>query len=313
MVGEPAVHLEHDPVGPPAGELHREPPERRCEWHERRELLHLVRPERRAVDRVRDEATVERRDHLLGDDHARAILCLLRRRGEVRCDDDVVEFEERSVVRFRREHVETRAGHLARAQRCNQRLLVDELAARGVDDPDAVLGSSEHVCAEHAPRLVGEGEVKREEVGAYDGRLDGLDRLGTELADALGRDVGVVRDHAHPERQRSSRHLLADATEPENGERLPRELVPRVRRTLPATSLERRVRLRDVARQGKQQSDRVLRGGDDRRLRGVRNDDPEARGCVDVDVVDADAGAADHLQARRAIEQRPRPASSPSG
>src|SRR5207249_3262115 len=50
-------------------------------------------------------------------------------------------------------------------------------------------------------------------------------------------------------------------------------------------------------------ADRVLGGGDDRRLRGVGDDDPAPRRRLDVDVVDADAGAADHLETHGPFEQ----------
>ena len=67
-------------------------------------------------------------------------------------------------------------------------------------------------------------------------------------------------------------------------------------RTSSAPSLppiERRVRLRDVAREREQQRHRVLGGGDDVRLRRVGDDDAALGRGRDVDVVDADAGAAD--------------------
>ena len=48
----------------------------------------------------------------------------------------------------------------------------------------------------------------------------------------------------------------------------------------------------------------MLRGGDDRRLGRVRDDDPAARCGLDVDVVDADARAADHLQPVGLLDQR---------
>ena len=60
--------------------------------------------------------------------------------------------------------------------------------------------------------------------------------------------------------------------------------------------------LGDVPRQRDQQPDRVLGGGDDRRLRRVRDHDPSPGRLLDVDVVDADSGAADHLQPIGALE-----------
>ena len=84
---------------------------------------------------------------------------------------------------------------------------------------------------------------------------------------------------------------------------LPSSSTPPHLRALPATLLQRRVGLRDVARERDDQADRLLGGRDDRRLGRVRDDDPAPRRRLDVDVVDTDAGAADHLQVRRALDQ----------
>src|SRR4029079_614297 len=94
----------------------------------------------------------------------------------------------------------------------------------------------------------------------------------------------------------AARDLLADAAEAEHAERLARQLDPAVRLALPPSLLQRRMRLRDVARERDEQADRVLRRGDDRRLRRVRDDDAAPRRGLDIDVVDADACAPDHLE-----------------
>ena len=78
---EAAVVRERDLVGPPARQLHREPTELRGQRNVRAERLHVLRADRRDVDRVRDERPVERRGDLLGHDHACAVLRLLRRGG----------------------------------------------------------------------------------------------------------------------------------------------------------------------------------------------------------------------------------------
>ena len=51
------------------------------------------------------------------------------------------------------------------------------------------------------------------------------------------------------------------------------------------------------------QADRLLRRGDDGRVGRVGDDDPAPGGRVDVDVVDPDPGAADHLQAVGLLDQ----------
>ena len=123
--------------------------------------------------------------------------------------------------------------------------------------------------------------------------------LDAELAEALVGDERVVGDDVHAEADRASRDLLADPAEAEHAERLPLELDPTPLRPLPATLLERRVRLRDVAGERHHQPDGLLGGRDDGRLGRVRDDDAPPRRRLDIDVVDADAGAPDHLQVRR--------------
>ena len=49
-------------------------------------------------------------------------------------------------------------------KRVEQRLLVDELAARGVDDADALLRVRQRLRVHHGARLVGEGQVERDDV-----------------------------------------------------------------------------------------------------------------------------------------------------
>ncbi len=181
--------------------------------------------------------------------------------------------------------------------------LVDELAARRVDDAHAVAHLRECTRVDRAARLGSQRQVQREELGDRVDLLGRLQPLDAELAEPVGRDERVVRDDAHPEPARATRDLLADAAEAEHAERLARELDAAVRLALPAALLQGRVRLRDVARERDEQPDRVLRRRDDGRLGRVRDDDAAAGRRLDVDVVDADARTADHLQVRRAIDQ----------
>ena len=156
--------------------------------------------------------------------------------------------------------------------------------------------------------------MEREEVGARRAPRRRVSRpLDAELAEALLRDERVVGDDAHPEAERAARDLLADAAEAEHAERLAGQLDAAAARALPAALLQRGVGLRDVARERDQQADRVLGGRDDGRLGRVRDHDAAPRRGLDVDVVDSDAGAADHLQPLAALDQLARSASSPSG
>jgi hypothetical protein len=107
----------------------------------------------------------------------------------------------------------------------------------------------------------------------------------------------------HPERAGALGDELADPAEPEDPERLLVQLDAGELRALPLAARERGVRLRDVARERKQQRHRVLGGGDHVRLRRVRDDDPALGRSRDVDVVDPDARTADGPQAGCALDQ----------
>src|SRR5215210_382820 len=61
--------------------------------------------------------------------------------------------------------------------------------------------------------------------------------------------------------------------------------------------------LRDVPAEGEHQADGVLRGGDRIRLGGVGDHDPALGRGVDVDVVDAGPGSADHLESLGSLDQ----------
>ncbi len=223
----------------------------------------------------------------------------------MRRDDDVAVALEQRVVgdRLAREDVERGAGDLAGVERVLERRVVDELAARAVDHADAVLHLRERLGVQPAARLGRLGQVDRDEVGLGVDVGARLGLLDAQLAVALGAHERVEGDHAHPEAARAGRDELADAAEPEHAERLLVDLDPAELRALPLARGQRAVRLRDVARQREHQRHGVLRGGDDVRLRRVGDDDAALGGRLDVDVVDADAGAPDHLQVVGLLDQ----------
>src|SRR5205807_2089804 len=191
---------------------------------------------------------------------------------------------------------------LAGPERLEEGLLVDELAARGVHEPNAFAHRGERPRVDRAARLVRQRQVQRDEVAGAERLLGRRDALDAELAEALAAHERIERDDAHPEPERAACDLLADAAEAEDREGLPFQLDAGVRRPLPAALLERRVRLRDVARKRDEQADGVLRGGDDVRLGRVRHHDAASRRSLHVDVVDAHARAADHAQPVGALQ-----------
>ena len=130
----------------------------------------------------------------------------------------------------------------------------------------------------------------------------GLGLLDAELLEALGADEGVVRDDVHAEGAGADRDELADPAEAEHAERLALDLGAAELAALPLAAGEAGVRLRDVAGEREHQRERVLGRGDRVGLRRVGDDDPALGRGGDVDVVHADAGAADDAQVVGALD-----------
>ena len=201
------------------------------------------------------------------------------------------------------EDVERGAGDVAAVERGLEVLVDDQRAAGDVDDPHAGLGLGERLGVDEALGLRGLRQVQREEVGGGEDVVGRRGLLGAELPEALGGDERVVGDDAHAERLGADRDELADAAEAEDAEGLALDLGAAELAALPLAAGERGVRLRDVAGQREHQRDGVLGGRDRVGLGRVGDDDALLGRGRDVDVVDADAGAADDLQVVGAVDR----------
>ena len=189
-------------------------------------------------------------------------------------------------------------------QRLDERRLVDERTARGVDEQRARPQQRQARAVDQAARRIRDRQVEADDVGHLERRLDRLRVICAELGHALRGDVRVVGDGSHPERARPRGHEPADAAVAEQRERLVGELDAREALALPGAVAQRALGRADVAREREQQRERVLGGRDDVRLGGVADDDARRRRRVHVDVVDPDARAADDAQLGGARDER---------
>ena len=153
-----------------------------------------------------------------------------------------------SVIGSLGKHVEAGAADLAGLDRVLERGVVDQLAARAVDDPHAVLHLRERLGVHEVRRLGGLGQVDRDDVGARVEVLGGLGPLDAQLPVALGRRRTGRRRARSCRSLRALGHELADPAEAEDAERLLVDLDAAELAALPLAALQRRVRLRDVAR-----------------------------------------------------------------
>ena len=132
-----------------------------------------------------------------------------------------------------------------------------------------------------------------------------LRELGRRVGPRWQERIGV--DDAHAEAERAARQRAADPAVADDAERLAREpqadqLVERP--SGPRAGADQALALAEPARAGQEQRERQLRGGLGQDIGRVG--DAHARGSRsrEVDVVDADRAAGDHLQPGRPREQR---------
>ena len=103
-----------------------------------------------------------------------------------------------SVHGSRREDVDAGAGDPALLERDVERVLVDDAAARGVDDHGGRLAAGQLVLADQPDGLGRLRQVHGDEV-ALRHQVVERDEPDAELGGATGLDVGVVRDDPHAE------------------------------------------------------------------------------------------------------------------
>ena len=176
-----------------------------------------------------------------------------------------------------------------------ERLLVDDAATGGVDEHEARLDLRQLLLADHAERLGRLRQVDGDEVGLFE-QLVESDQLDAHLGRTAGLDVGVVGDDLHAEGAEPLSDEDADAAQADDADGLLVELDAGVLAALPLAVLQRGVGRSDVARGGQHERHGELRGGDDVGGRGVHDHHAGLGGRLDVDVVEADTGAGDHLQ-----------------
>ena len=188
-------------------------------------------------------------------------------------------------------------------ERLEQRALLLDAAARGVDVDRALLQQRERLVADHPARLVRERRVTRENVDLRQQRLQAPHGLGAATPHFVGRHVLVVCEDAHPDRARKLRHTAPDVADADDAERLAGELRVSATPRGPVAGPRRLVDEQRALHADEHQHQRVLGDGLRVRARPVDDGDPETRGGGNVDDVEAGAVAADHPHVRASNHQ----------
>jgi hypothetical protein len=233
----------------------------------------------------------------------------------MRREDDTWRSEERIAGRqgLRVRDIECDpAGHRdsQTARGTHDRGLVDEAPARRVHDHCAGPERGERRVCDQVLRRREERRVQADVVGTTNQVVD-RDELGTVFGGR--RAVGHwIRD----ENGRIDRAGLADEClpDPSEADHTERELVEpadpgadlgdALRVSLPDAVVDCPVERDDPALDREEQRQRVIGNLLDRRIRDVRDDDPESRCRLDVNVVVPDAATDDGLDRRQGLERR---------
>ena len=211
-------------------------------------------------------------------------------RGEV----GLREGAERVVLGHRLidEDVEAATAALAGSERGDEGGLIDDAAAGAVHDLHALLHLGERGGVDHAFGLRGQRHVDGDVVGKCEHFVERRHRHAESLGAGFG-EVRVVGEDLHAEGIGALGDFSADAAEAEDAEVLAEEFGAGEGLAVPLAFAHRLDGFGYRAGQGEEVGEGQLGGRDGVTRRGVHHDHAALSGGIHVDVVDADAGAAD--------------------
>ncbi len=221
----------------------------------------------------------------------------MRRADQVRC-------AEQDVLRRRLvdEHVDTGTAHLAALQRRAQRRLVDQSAAGAVDQDDALAHLRDRRRVDDVAGLLGQRRVQRDHIGPRQQRVQ-VDLLDAQVDGPLVRQERIERHHPHLQADGAVGDDGADIAAADQAEGLGGDLGAHEAGLLPLAGLGGGVGGGDLPGDREHHRDGVLGRGDGVAEGRVHHDDALGGGRRNVDIVDADAGTTDHLEAVGGLEQ----------
>ena len=147
-------------------------------------------------------------------------------------------------------------------------------------------------------RFRGQRCVQRNEIGARKQIVDVINQLDLQTAGARRGKIGIVSDDPHPESDCAPAQFAADATHSDNAECLVVELDTFEILFVPMFAANVCVGLRNLAGDREQERKCMLSCGNSVSSRRIQYDDAAARGGLDIDIVHAHPGAADHAKLR---------------
>ncbi len=234
-----------------------------------------------------------------------------RRADVVGAEDALVESEgivDRSLPdsRLFRKDVESHA-ELLLADRAPQRVRVDEVGARRVDEHSAFPHPGEEFAPEEALRFRRGREMQGDDVAPFREVENRIDSFHPELLRPFGGQRPAPRERAQAERAGAPRDFAADRAHPGDADRPPEE-APGFRELLlvPFAGMEVADVVGNPPVEREDEPHRELGDGDRVLAGAVRDEDPAQRRGLEVDRVDARPGPHDEGESSGRLEDRSR-------
>ena len=211
-----------------------------------------------------------------------------------------IEEAEEGIVflrqRLGRIYVDGSAGDFTGFYAVSDCLRIHAAAASAVDDAHAVLHFGDSVSVEHFFGFLGQRSMNRDVIGFCEQRIQ-IDKLNANLMRTFFGDIGIVTDSGHFHSLHTFGNTAADAANADNAQRFTLHLNAVEGFAVPFALLNGLMSLRNVTRHGHQHSNSVLGGGHGVAFRRVEDNDAFGGSRRNINIIYADACAADNLQA----------------
>lgn len=187
-------------------------------------------------------------------------------------------------------------------KRCGQGGFLDQAATRAIDNAHSALRLLQTGCIKKVTRLRSERGMQGDEIGIGHQIVQLIDQLDLQTARARRREIWIECHYAHAKSDRAPAQLATDPAHSDNPERFVIELNPFQIFTIPTSTAHGGIGLRNFPRHRKQKGKCVFGRGNGIATGCIEHDDPAPGRSLNIDIVDANAGAADGAQLHASVQ-----------
>ena len=221
----------------------------------------------------------------------------MRRQERIRCGK-----QRRVCGWFVFEDVDARPGKVPRRKGLGDGGLVDDPAARDIEDDPARPELGDRLAPDQPPGRACQGDMHGHDVGAREHLVE-LHEFHAVVGRLLSRHERIHPQDEHLHRPCADRDGLTDLAQTDDADGPTAQFQASELGALPLTATDGGIGRRRSSRDAVQQGQRVFSGRDRVARRGVHDHDPGAGRGIEVHVIDADPGSPDHHKARRGRDQ----------